>query len=133
MLAFPVLGELPADPEAELTMLNLFGGELSEESRLFRALDDLLPGTGNGGYAGEDGKPLSREEIMRSLRTEVIQELATTNAEFEERLIGTEWLLEDFYRRQYARFLPGGKMLQQHVEGEDHLRMNGEYRLMERS
>lgn len=110
VLAFPVLSELPADSEAEMNMLNLLGGELSENSRLYRALSELIP---------DSGEALSREELIKSLRAEVIRDLSKTNTEFEERLIGTEWYLEDFYQRRLARFLPGGVMLQQHtVEGK---------------
>ncbi|MCB1066050.1 MAG: hypothetical protein KDN20_24420 [Verrucomicrobiae bacterium] len=120
MLAFPVISELPADPEAEMTMLKLLGGELSESSRLYQALNELIPDTNSSGLTDKNGEPLSREEIISSLRTEVIRDLAKTNTEFEQRLIGTEWYLEDFYQRRLARFLPGGVMLQQHtVEGKE--------------
>lgn len=132
LLAFPVLGELPADPEAEMTMLNLLGGELSESSRLYQALNDLIPDTDKAGLNGGKGETRSREEIINSLRTEVIRDLAKTKAEFEQRLIGTEWYLEDFYRRRLARFLPGGEMLQQHTEEEENPRWNDNLPQLER-
>lgn len=121
LLAFSVLSELPADTEAEMTMLNLLGGQLSENSRLYRALDNMIPNSNQSGLTGPDGKPLTRDEAIKSLRTEVIRDLAKTETEFEQRLIGTEWYLQDFYRRRLARFLPDGKMLQQHVDDDGKL------------
>lgn len=133
LIAFPVLAELPADPEAEMTMLNLLGGELSEESRLYRALNELIPDTDKTGIMGDNGAPLSREEIIRSLKTGMIQELAKNKIEFEQRLVGTEWYLEDFYKRRLARFLPEGRMLQQHSEENGKLRWNDEEDVLVRS
>lgn len=116
MVAFPVLGELTAEPEAEMTMLKMLGGELSKESRLYRALNNLVPETDTVVLTDDSGEPLSREKVIASLRTEVIKEISKTKTEFEQRLIGTEWYLEDFYRKRLARFLPDGRMLQQHVD-----------------
>ena len=133
LIAFPVLAELPADTGAEMTMLNLLGGELSEESRLYRALNQLIPETERSGLKGPNGEPLSREEIIKSLKTEIVQELSQNKAEFEKRLVGTEWYLQDFYKRRLARFLPEGRMLQQHSEEKERLRWNEKDEVLVRS
>lgn len=129
LLAFSVLSELPIDAEADMDLLNLLGGELSEESRLYRALNDIIPG---GDGVGPDGKPLPRDELIKSLRAEMIRDLAKNETEFEQRLIGTEWYLQDFYQRRLARFLPDGKMLQQHIVDENNIVWSEEERLLPR-
>ena len=132
LLAFPVLSELPADAEAEMTMLNLLGGELSEESRLYQALDALIPDNQRtGATGGANGVPLTRAEVIKTLRADVIRDLARNEAEFEQRLIGTEWILNDFYQPRFARFLPRGVMHQQHVE-EGRRRFDEDQPVMER-
>lgn len=131
LLAFPVLGELPADAEAEMSMLNLLGGELSEESRLYQALDALIPENQRTEVTGANGAPLTREQVIKTLRAGVIRDLAKNKAEFEQRLIGTEWILDDFYKPRFARFLPEGVMHQQHVE-EGSQRFSEDKPIMER-
>ncbi len=133
LVAFPVLGELPTDPETEVSILNVLGGVLSESSPLYRALNDVVPDSEQSGLRDESGKLLSREEIIASLRAEIVKEVSRDEKEFEARLIGTEWLLEDFYRRRLARFLPGGVMHQQHVDDETERRWDDEIPPMERS
>lgn len=133
LVGFPVLGELPTDPETEVSILNVLGGELSESSPLYRALNDVVPDSGKTELRDKDGKLLSREEIIASLRAEVVKEVSRDEKEFEQRLVGTEWLLEDFYRRRLARFLPGGVMHQQHVDDELDRRWDDEIPPMERS
>jgi len=133
LVAFPALAELPSDTGAEMTMLKLLGGELSENSLLYQALNNVIPDSEKSGIRDEGGELLSREEIIASIRAEIVQELSKNETEFEKRLIGTEWYLEDFYRKRLARFLPDGQMLQQHVDGEENQVWNDELPLLDRS
>lgn len=111
LLAFPVLSELPADPEAERSIFELVGGELSPESLLFQALTRM---TAQNASAGTDSADEKKD--IASMKAATLKDLEQTREAFAKRLIGTEWLLRDVYRPRLARFGKDGLMIQQHVE-----------------
>ena len=109
LLAFPVLSELPPDPEMEMSIFELVGGQLSPESALFQSLARMLP-------SSENESSGTQEQSIAEMRAGSIKDLERTQEAFANRLTGTEWLLRDVFRPRLARFSAEGLMLQQHVE-----------------
>ena len=112
LLAFPVLSELPSDPEAELSMLDLLGGTLSKESRLYKALNELTPSVNHPPTHAENTESI-RAEIIESIRAEILKDYSKTKIELEKWIKGTEWHLIEQNGHRLGRFSTDSVMEQQ--------------------